>query len=175
MFLRQVAVFGPCRPEGSVAATDDQDIEQAGWKPVVPGLGQLDDLAVLLFGVKLFIELAPPAVVREHLLALGARIKEWRVVEEEEKEPPVVIEGEGERHEVVGLAPLAVVPSHQKKGIGKRLIEHALGYMKSMGMEHARIDTIEQNPVAMSYYPKLGFKEITRRIHYIMPLPGQGG
>jgi len=61
---------------------------------VMPGLGQLDDLAVMMLGLKLFIELAPPDVVREHLLALGARIKEWRVVEEEEKEPPVVIEGE---------------------------------------------------------------------------------
>ncbi len=59
---------------------------------VVPGLGQLDDLAVLLIGVKLFIELAPPAVVREHLLALGTRIKEWRV--EEGGGPSVVIEGE---------------------------------------------------------------------------------
>ena len=62
---------------------------------VALGLGQLDDIAVLLIGVKLFIELAPPEVVREHLLALGARIKEWRVVEEEGG-PPVVIEGEYE-------------------------------------------------------------------------------
>ena len=62
---------------------------------VALGLGQLDDLAVLLIGVKLFVELSPPDVVREHLLALGARIKEWRVVEEED-EPPVVVEGEYE-------------------------------------------------------------------------------
>jgi uncharacterized membrane protein YkvA (DUF1232 family) len=41
---------------------------------VALGLGQLDDAAVLLLGAKLFIELAPPDVVREHLLALGARI-----------------------------------------------------------------------------------------------------
>ncbi|MEA3338874.1 MAG: DUF1232 domain-containing protein, partial [Chloroflexota bacterium] len=57
------------------------------------GLGQLDDLAVVLLGLKLFIELAPPDVVREHLRVLGARIEEWRVVEEE-GEPPVVIDGE---------------------------------------------------------------------------------
>ena len=50
---------------------------------VALGLGQLDDVAVLLIGVKLFIELAPPDVVHEHLRALGARIKEWRVVDEE--------------------------------------------------------------------------------------------
>ncbi|RLC89810.1 MAG: hypothetical protein DRI77_15350 [Chloroflexi bacterium] len=60
---------------------------------VALGLGQLDDIAVLLLGIKLFIELAPPEVVREHLIALGAHIKEWRVVDEDE-EPPVVIEGE---------------------------------------------------------------------------------
>ena len=60
---------------------------------VVLGLGQLDDIAVVLLGAKLFIELAPPDVVREHLLALGARIKEWRVVEEE-GESSTVIEGD---------------------------------------------------------------------------------
>ena len=61
---------------------------------VMLGLGQLDDIAVLLLGFKLFIELSPPDVVREHLRVLGAHIKEWRAVEERESEPPVVIEGE---------------------------------------------------------------------------------
>ncbi len=60
------------------------------------GLGQLDDVAVLLLGIKLFIELAPPEIVREHLRALGARISEWKVKEEEEpeQEEPPVVEGE---------------------------------------------------------------------------------
>ncbi|MDY6877047.1 MAG: DUF1232 domain-containing protein [Chloroflexota bacterium] len=65
---------------------------------IVPGLGQLDDIAVLLIGIKLFVELAPPEVVREHLLALGARIKGWRVVEGEDG-PSVVIEGDYEIRE----------------------------------------------------------------------------
>lgn len=55
------------------------------------GFGQLDDVAILLIGAKLFIELSPPEVVREHLRALGARIQEWRVVE---KGGPPVVEGE---------------------------------------------------------------------------------
>lgn len=63
---------------------------------MLPGLGQLDDLAVLLIGIKLFVELSPPDVVREHLLALGAHIKEWRVVDEKDGGPSVVIEGEYE-------------------------------------------------------------------------------
>lgn len=60
------------------------------------GLNQLDDIAVLLLGAKLFIELAPPEVVREHLRALGARIEEWRV----EEGAASVIEGEYEIKEI---------------------------------------------------------------------------
>jgi uncharacterized membrane protein YkvA (DUF1232 family) len=58
---------------------------------VALGLGQLDDIAVLLLGIKFFIELSPPEVVREHLAALGAHIKEWHLVDEEER-PSAVIE-----------------------------------------------------------------------------------
>lgn len=54
------------------------------------GLNQLDDVAVLFLGLKMFIELAPPEVVREHLEELGARLQEWRVVDEEED---AVVEG----------------------------------------------------------------------------------
>lgn len=56
------------------------------------GLNQLDDVAVVLLGVKLFIELAPPELVREHLRDLGARVEEWRVVGEE-ADAGSVIEG----------------------------------------------------------------------------------
>ncbi len=66
---------------------------------VALGLGQLDDLAILLIGTKLFIELAPTDIVREHLTALGARIQEWRV-QEGEKEPPPIVEGEYEIMEI---------------------------------------------------------------------------
>ncbi len=54
------------------------------------GLGQLDDVAIILLSIKLFIELAPVEVVREHLQALGAKISELAA-----EEPPV-IEGEFE-------------------------------------------------------------------------------
>jgi len=57
------------------------------------GLGQLDDVAILLLSLKLFIELAPAEVVREHLRALGAKISQWAAEEGE------VIEGEFEVHE----------------------------------------------------------------------------
>ena len=62
---------------------------------------------------------------------------------------PVTIEGE--RTEVAGLAPLAVLPTHQKKGIGKKLTEEGLKRLKEMGM-HAVI--VFGHP---EYYPALGF------------------
>jgi uncharacterized membrane protein YkvA (DUF1232 family) len=36
------------------------------------GIGQLDDLVVILAGLKLFLRLCPPEVVREHLQAISA-------------------------------------------------------------------------------------------------------
>ena len=37
------------------------------------GIGQLDDVAVILAGLKLFLSLCPGEVVQEHLMAIGAR------------------------------------------------------------------------------------------------------
>jgi uncharacterized membrane protein YkvA (DUF1232 family) len=36
------------------------------------GIGQLDDLVVILAGLKLFLRLCPPEVVQEHLQAISA-------------------------------------------------------------------------------------------------------
>jgi uncharacterized membrane protein YkvA (DUF1232 family) len=40
---------------------------------VLPVLGQLDDLALLLLGANLFIQLCPPEIVREHREELRGR------------------------------------------------------------------------------------------------------
>jgi uncharacterized membrane protein YkvA (DUF1232 family) len=49
----------------------------------VPVLGQLDDVAILLFGLRMFFELAPSGVVEEHLKRLVARVRgDWTVTDE---------------------------------------------------------------------------------------------
>jgi uncharacterized membrane protein YkvA (DUF1232 family) len=51
------------------------------------GLGQIDDLAVFLIGMKLFVELCPTRIVREHLDELSSVINgSYRVVEEERQQ-----------------------------------------------------------------------------------------
>jgi len=61
---------------------------------VALGLGQLDDLAILVIGTKLFIELCPPAIVREHMQELLGETN-WRVepnVPTSSASPPQVID-----------------------------------------------------------------------------------
>jgi uncharacterized membrane protein YkvA (DUF1232 family) len=51
---------------------------------LVPGLGQLDDIAVILLGLKFFVEMCPEEIVRQHLDELASVVSPWRVVEEDE-------------------------------------------------------------------------------------------
>ncbi|HPD13999.1 MAG TPA: GNAT family N-acetyltransferase [Planctomycetota bacterium] len=71
----------------------------------------------------------------------------------------------------IGSIPnLAVHPAHQGGGIGRQLLDAALAYLRSQGMKYARIETLEQNQRCVALYPKLGFTEVARQIHYIRPL-----
>jgi len=57
------------------------------------GLGQLDDLAVILLGLRLFVALAPKEVVHQHLMEMGGRRQAERS-SPSPSESPEVIEGE---------------------------------------------------------------------------------
>lgn len=65
---------------------------------------------------------------------------------------------------------MAVHPGRQGRGIGRRLIDHALEFLRAEGMEAVRIETLEQNPVGSRFYPDVGFQEVARQIHYVMRL-----
>jgi ribosomal protein S18 acetylase RimI-like enzyme len=71
----------------------------------------------------------------------------------------------------IGLIPnLAVLPTHQKSGIGRALIDAAVAYLKEEGMKLVHIETLATNPVGQKFYPAYGFKEVSRQIHYVMPI-----
>jgi ribosomal protein S18 acetylase RimI-like enzyme len=59
------------------------------------------------------------------------------------------------------------------QGLGRQLIEHALGYFRAAGMTVAKIETLEQNAIGRHLYPSIGFIEVARQIHYAMPLADQ--
>ena len=64
----------------------------------------------------------------------------------------------------------AVLPGHQKKGIGRKLLDAAFAYLKDAGMAFVRIETLEQNATCRRFYPAIGFQEMARNIHYVRPL-----
>ncbi len=67
---------------------------------------------------------------------------------------------------------LAVDPSHQGRGLGRALLQHAIEFFRREGLQVAKIETLEQNAVGQSLYASLGFREVARQIHYAMRLDG---
>ena len=58
---------------------------------MVPGLSQLDDLAVILLSLKMFVDLSPPGIVREHLQDLTGRGRETRVAGNPPSDPYIEV------------------------------------------------------------------------------------
>lgn len=71
----------------------------------------------------------------------------------------------------IGRIPnLAVTARAQGRGIGRKLLDHALAYIKANGMTLAKIETLVGNEVGMHLYPAMGFEEVSRQIHYVKKL-----
>ena len=64
-----------------------------------------------------------------------------------------IIEDEDNRYESLGLAPLAILPEYQNKGIGSKLVEEGLRKSKELGYNSCIVLGSEK------YYPRFGFKE----------------
>lgn len=76
-----------------------------------------------------------------------------------------------DREAGIGLIPNLVVASdYRGQGLGRQLIAHALDYFRSLGLTHAKIETLDQNPIGQHLYPACGFVEVARQIHYVMAL-----
>lgn len=76
-----------------------------------------------------------------------------------------------DRQAGIGRIPnVAVAEGAQGRGVGRKLLDHALDYMKREGMEMAKIETLAGNERGEHLYPSLGFVEIARQIHYFKKL-----
>ena len=56
----------------------------------------------------------------------------------------------------MGLAPMAVLPSHQRKGVGSRLVRHGLDHLRRSGCPFV---IVLGHP---EYYPRFGFEPASR-------------
>jgi len=64
---------------------------------------------------------------------------------------PVIIESECANFEAVALAPMAVLPKYQRKGVGSKLVRAGLEECRRLGYE---IIVVLGHP---DYYPRFGF------------------
>ncbi len=64
---------------------------------------------------------------------------------------PVTVESESQSFSAVGLGPMAVLPLHQKKGVGSELVRAGLEECRRLGHE---IVVVLGHP---DYYPRFGF------------------
>ncbi len=78
----------------------------------------------------------------------------------------IMIEGHNKKHEALALAPLSVLPSYQKQGIGSRLVKEGLKLARELGYNGVIVVGSEQ------YYPQFGFEE-ARKYHTIKLLTNE--
>jgi putative acetyltransferase len=80
---------------------------------------------------------------------------------------PVTIDGtHGPRG--LGLAPVAVVPEHQRDGIGSRLVREALQRVRELGYDYVVVLG------HADYYPRFGFAPASRfGLRYEQPVPDE--
>jgi putative acetyltransferase len=64
---------------------------------------------------------------------------------------PVTIDRGGAVSTMIGLAPMAVVPSHQRRGIGSRLVREGIDRLRGLG--HGAIIVLGHP----EFYPRFGF------------------
>jgi ribosomal protein S18 acetylase RimI-like enzyme len=65
---------------------------------------------------------------------------------------------------------LAVDAAARGRGLGRKLIQHALDYLRREGMAVVMIETMENNAIGQRLYPSFGFEEVGRQIHYALKL-----
>jgi ribosomal protein S18 acetylase RimI-like enzyme len=64
---------------------------------------------------------------------------------------------------------LAVLPGHRHKGLGKALMAHAEGFVRSAGRHIASIGIVDENTRLKKWYLSLGFREIRKRKYEHLP------
>ncbi len=65
---------------------------------------------------------------------------------------------------------LAVSAAFQRRGLGRRLVTRAIEHFRSLHLAQAKIETLACNTTAEQLYRAMGFAEVVRQIHFIMPL-----
>jgi RimJ/RimL family protein N-acetyltransferase len=76
--------------------------------------------------------------------------------------------GEKRKHHI-GEIGIAILPSHRRQGLGRKLLERLIAEGKRLGLRMVMLHCFENNTVALALYKKLGFVEcgvLPEALHY---------
>ena len=65
---------------------------------------------------------------------------------------------------------LALTANARGQGLGRALLEYAISHFRRQQVEVVKIETLAQNPIGQQLYPDLGFIEVARQVHFVLPL-----
>ncbi|TXT57339.1 MAG: hypothetical protein BAJATHORv1_10038 [Candidatus Thorarchaeota archaeon] len=68
--------------------------------------------------------------------------------------------------DVMSIGPFGIIPSEQRKGLGKLLLSLSLRELHKQGISHLKVEVDKDNITARKIYEKVGFKETTSQIYY---------
>lgn len=75
----------------------------------------------------------------------------------------VIAHGAADEGEILNLG---VAPAHQRRGVGRALVEQVLALLAGAGARAVFLEVRESNAVARRLYQTLGFAEVARRARY---------
>jgi GNAT superfamily N-acetyltransferase len=65
---------------------------------------------------------------------------------------------------------LIVLPAWRGRGVGRRLLDRAVGYLQARGAQSIYLDGV---PAAVSLYERAGFRKVCRSLRFIGTVPGR--
>jgi GNAT superfamily N-acetyltransferase len=74
------------------------------------------------------------------------------------------------RTHVIYLTDMAVDPSWQRQGVGRRCLEHAMGVARAWPADVVRLDAYDAPAGAGRFYARCGFREVARVTYRRTPL-----
>ncbi len=75
----------------------------------------------------------------------------------------VIAHGAADEGEILNLG---VAPAHQRRGVGRALVEQVLALLAGAGARAVFLEVRVSNAVARRLYQSLGFAEVARRARY---------
>ena len=76
-----------------------------------------------------------------------------------------------DREAGLGHVPNLVVAADRRgQGVGRMLLRYAADRFREAGLTHARIETLDQNPIGNHLYRSVGFSEVARQVHFCADL-----